>query len=391
MTASSSPPRVARTLIAMVAERDDRQWVVADLDEMYAAKRERAIAFDADIWYWRQVVRSAPPLLARRMRPRRVPPSPSAEPKMTEKLSTALYYLRHAFRRLMREPAFTAAAVLTLALGIGGSVAVFALVEAVLLRPLPYPDAERLVILQHHNARAGITKEFIPIGDAVDIFARQSAFDVAGVYGMTGQLSVTSAPEPYTVFTMFATPGALSALGFRPMLGRNLQRDDAPQRGPALSVIIGYELWQERFAGDPRIVGKSLTLGETPRTIVGVAPRGFRFRVSQPVDLIVPNAIPLQAPAERASGWAHIVARVKAGRTIADAQSDLTKISRQLEAEFPRSNASTSYLVTPLRDILVGNTKKPLILLLAAVAVVLLVACVNVANLLLARSLSRRR
>src|SRR5262249_50142664 len=142
---------------------------------------------------------------------------------------------------------------------------------------------------------------------------------------------------------------------------------------------------------DPRVVGKSIAIGQTPRTIIGVAPPGFRYRDLQPVDIIMPNYLPPQAPAARSDGWSFIIGRVKPGLRTEDAQRDLTRISQQLEREFPASNASTSYIAVPLRDALVGNTKRPLVLLLAAVAVVLLIACVNVANLLLARSLARRR
>jgi len=395
---NARPPGIARALLSLATEADERPWLLADLDEMYHVRRANGGRVRADVWYCKQVIRSIPPLLARRLEPGRPRPTPSAAPTMSrhagitsDSMATVVYHLRHAFRRLIREPAFTVAAVLTLALGIGGSAAVFALVEAVLLRPLPYPDADHLVIVNYHESRSGITKEFIPMGDAVDIVARQTTFDLIGSYGYSGQLTVTSAAEPYQVSVMGGMPAVLAALGVRPILGRVFEASDATTTGPALSVIIGYDLWQTKFGGDPHIVGKSVGIGQIPRTIIGVAPRGFTFRSTKPVDIIMPNSLPLQAPVTRAAGWAFLLGHLRPGRTIADAQRDLARISNQLEREFPASNASTSYFAVSLRDALVGNTKMPLVLLLAAVAVVLLIACVNVANLLLARSLARRR
>src|SRR5262249_30535430 len=148
-TMNARPPRVARILVALATEPGERPWLLADLDEMYHVRRMNGGQLRADAWYWRQVIRSIPPLLARRVEPGRARPTPSSGSTMPHHtdpasagMATVLYHLRHAVRRLVREPGFSVAAVLTLALGIGGSAAVFALVEAVLLRPLPYPDAD---------------------------------------------------------------------------------------------------------------------------------------------------------------------------------------------------------------------------------------------------------
>lgn len=311
------------------------------------------------------------------------------ESKQTETMSSSLYFLRHAFRRLLREPAFTVAAVVTLALGIGGNVAVFAVVEAVLLRPLPYPNADRLMTLGHRDTRTGITKEFIAIGDYVDLMQRQQAFDAIGAYG-GGQVTIFGDGEPYRGRSFSATPGALNALGFRASLGRSIEADDVRQGGPPV-MLLGYEYWHDQMGSNPNIVGTSLKVGQVQRTIIGVAPPGFRFRDAKPADVIVPMVTPAQAPAGRKNGWTFVVGRLKAGITPDAAAAELTKLSRQFEQEFPTQNQGSLYYATSLRDTLAGNTKPALLLLLAAVGVVLLIACVNVANLLLARSLSRRR
>jgi predicted permease len=382
------PPRLARWIIGAATPGPDRAPLVDDLDELYAMRRARTTAWRADLWYWQQVVRSVAPLTARRFQPSS-PQAMANDSSKTETMSSLLYFLRHAFRRLLREPAFAVAAVLTLALGIGGNVAVFAVVEAVLLRPLPYPSADRLMTLNHRDTRTGITKEFIAIGDYVDLVARQQSFDAIGAYG-GNQVTIFGDGEPYRGRMFAATPGALAALGFRPVLGRTIESDDARQDGPPV-MLVGYEYWRDKLGSNPNVVGTSLKAGMQVRTIIGVAPAGFRFRDAKPADVIFPMTMPTQAPAGRKNGWAFVVARRKAGVTPEAAASELTKLSRQFEQEFPTQNTGSLYYATSLRDTLAGSTKPALLLLLAAVGVVLLIACVNVANLLLARSLSRRR
>jgi hypothetical protein len=231
------PPRLARWIISAVTERNERPWLVADLDELYQTRLSRSGGWRADVWYCQQVVRSIAPLVGRRLQPGR--PSLQLHESMSatdrdalqpEKLSASLYHLRHAFRRLMREPAFTIAAVLTLALGVGGNVAVFAVVEAVLLRPLPYASAERLVIVNHRDQRTGITKEFVPIADYAEIVQRQSTFDALGAYGSGGAATIFGDGEPYRARTFAATEGAVRALAIRATLGRLIEAGDT-QRG----------------------------------------------------------------------------------------------------------------------------------------------------------------
>ncbi len=392
------PPRLARALVAFATEPDERPWLLDDLDELFTAKHRALGAWRADVWYWWQVIRSIPHLLGRRLDRRThsafsVPltmPLPTT-PRMSlrERSLTAVYHLRHAFRRLLREPAFTTAAVLTLALGVGANVAVFAVVEAVLLRPLGYADADRLVILNHRDQRTGITKEFIAIGDYVDLVARQSSFETVAGYG-SWQVTVTGDGEPYRVPTLAVAPGLLEALRVRPLLGRSIRSEDS-RPDAARIVMLSHELWKTRFAGDPAVVGRSVRIGQQDHTIVGVAPPGFQFPPTATVGMIYPQTIPVTAPAQRKNGWIFAVARLKPGRTVAEATADLATVSRQLERDYPQQNQGSTYYAVSLRDALVGNTKPALVLLLAAVGVVLLIACANVANLLLARSLARRR
>lgn len=300
-----------------------------------------------------------------------------------------VYHIRHAIRLLARERGFTAAAVLTLALGVGANAAVFAVVEAVLLRALPYQDASALVMINHRDQRTGITKEFIAIGDYVDLATRQSGFSAIGGYGGRAT-TVFNLGEPFRAVALLATSGAVDALGVTPVLGRGLTPADS-RPGAAKVAILSYRMWQQRFGSDSGIVGRGIRLGSDDYQIVGVAPQGFHFPPHSPTDLILPLTVPLQAPAGRKNSWTFAVGRLKTGTTLEAAQANLATLSRQFEQQFPRDNQGSQYFAIPLRDALVGSSKRALVLLLGAVGVVLAIACANVANLLLARSLARKR
>ena len=207
--------------------------------------------------------------------------------------------LRHAFRLLVRDPGFTVTAVLTLTLGVGANVAVFAVVNAVLLRPLPYPDADRLVLLNHRDTRTGISKEFIAIGDFVDLRARQDVFDSLAGYG-AGRTVVHSGTEPIEARALSASHDLFAALQMVPFAGRSLNEGDA-REGAAPVIMLGYSFWQTHLGGDPSIVGRSLKIGSNAvmRQVVGIAPPGFRFPAAASTDVIFPLAVPLQAPANR--------------------------------------------------------------------------------------------
>ncbi len=306
-----------------------------------------------------------------------------------EVLTMFLHDLRHALRLLVREPGFTVAAVLTLTLGVGANVAVFAVVNAALLRPLPYPDADRLVLLEHRDRRTGIKKDFVAMGDFVDLRARQRSFESLGAFG-GGRGTIFDQGEPFDVAILQATPDLLSALPAPAALGRMLTRDDA-REGAAPVVMLGYDVWQQRFAGDHAIVGRSIRMDATARQVVGVAARGFRFPANSRTEAIIPMRVPAHAPAERKNGWVFAAGRLNPGVTMDRAATDLTAISRQMEQEFPVANDGSEYLGRTLRDAMVGDTKPALLLLLAAVGLVMLMACVNVANLLVARAVGRQQ
>jgi putative ABC transport system permease protein len=399
-------PRIGRALGALLLERilaDAFEPAFADLRVAYLTRRQHtstalgrglldgAYALLAVLLFldcWRLAIGD---MIRRRDRVVHIRASHGVitESKQTERFPMFMYLVRHAFRQLVREPAFTVAALLTLALGVGANVAVFAVVEAVLLRPLPYPNADALVILNHRDRRTGITKEFIAIGDYVDLVARQTAFESVSAYGR-GQTSIIDGDSPFRVDLLGAAPGFLEMLRARPVLGRSFQPDDAREGAPKV-MMLGYETWKNRFGGDPSVIGRVLKLEASERQVVGVASAGFTFPPNATTDIILPLTMPVVAPAQRRNGWTFALGRLKPARTLADAATNLTAISRQLEKEYPQSNLGAEYFPLDLRTQLAGNTKPALVLLFAAVGVVLLIACANVANLLLARSLGRRR
>jgi putative ABC transport system permease protein len=297
--------------------------------------------------------------------------------------------VRQALRLFRRETAFAAAAVLTLALGIAASTALFAIVEAVLLRSLPFEQADRLVVVRHRDLRTGLTKPDIAIGDFVDLRARQRSLE--SLAGLMGYESTYFGPgEPLHVEGAVVTADALRALRVQPALGRLLRDEDA-RDGAAAVALVSDEFWRTELGSDPQVLGRSILLGTSRRMVVGVLPPGFRFPTMRKTDVVVTQMLPAAAPAQRKSGWIYGIGRLRAGATLPAAAAELAAISGQFEAEFPDQNTGTRYEALALRDALVGDTRTPLLLLLAAVGFVLVIACVNVGNLLLARALGRQQ
>jgi putative ABC transport system permease protein len=297
--------------------------------------------------------------------------------------------VRRALRLFRMEPGFTAAAVLTLALGIGANTALFAVVEAVLLRPLPVSGADGLVIVRHRDLNTGLTKDHLAIGDVMDLRDRMQTLEPFAPYG-SYQGTLFGEDEPMRVEGLGATAELLAALRVQPAMGRLLDAGDARPDTPPV-VMISHELWQTRFGADPNIIGRGIQLGATRRQVVGVVERGFHFPPNSPTHVIMPFGLPATPPAQRKNGWMTGLGRLRPGSTVEQVRAELASLSAEFERAYPDQNRGTLYFPEPLRDALVGDTKRPLLVLLAAVAFVLLIACANVGNLLLARSLARRQ
>lgn len=298
--------------------------------------------------------------------------------------------LKFGVRSLFKRPAFTAVAALTLALGIGANTAIFSLVNAVLIRPLPYAHPERLVLVW--GTQGDQRDQGVVYADYVDWRRLNRTFDEIGaIRGQSMNLTGTAAPD--RVIGTFISASALRAFGARVERGRLFTDRETELATKAPVAILSHETWATRFGADPNILGKQITINGTALTVVGVSvPSMPTPAFSRTPDVFVPiGYYPNAHGLERGTRGIWVVGRLKPGITIDAAQRDLQAIEQQLARMYPATNAGTSAEVVSLRDYTVGPTKGPLYLILAAVVAVLLIACANVANLQLARGASRSR
>jgi putative ABC transport system permease protein len=300
--------------------------------------------------------------------------------------------LRFAFRGLAARPGFAAIAILTLALGIGATTAIFSVVQAVLLRPLEYRHADRLVQLRGFEKDTGTPGNLSP-ADFLDFERDNTVFSRIGANGWVGLMTIAGgAGEAERVGAVLVTEGFFPALGVQPSRGRVfLPEEDRP--GAPLVAMISDGLWRRRFGADPAIVGSTITVNATLATIVGVLPATFRhveINPERPADLFMLHRFN-RAEANRGGHFIRAVARLKDGESLERAGAELDGIASRLEKLYPTSNVNQGVVVTPLLESIVGESRPVLLLLSAAVGFVLLVACANVANLLLARGSGRMK
>jgi putative ABC transport system permease protein len=295
---------------------------------------------------------------------------------------------RHAWRLLRRDPWFTAVAALTLAVGIGANGAIFSVVHAVLLRPLPYADPHELVMVWESRPREGVYDNVVSPADFLDWRARQQVFDDIAAH-WSSSLTLTGRGEPERIGTGIASSSLFRVLGVAPALGRNFAADEE-QAGRNQVVILTHGFWQRRFGGDPRIVGSRLTLDGQPSEVIGVLPASFRFP-DETIDLWHPIDFTREDNRARFNHFLRVFARLKDGVTIDRAQQNMDAIAEQLHREVELQNQGHGAHIVPLRDQLVGDVRSALFVLMGAVACILLIACVNVANLLLVRGAARRK
>jgi predicted permease len=288
----------------------------------------------------------------------------------------------YALRQLRKNPGFTATVVLTLALGIGANAAIFSVVNAVLLRPLPYKDDGKLVVMLHDGRNPVAPANFLDWRAQNHVFERTGAAEF-------WTPNLTGSDNPEKLWGLHVTSDIFPMLGVEPLLGRGFLPEEQ-QSGKDHEVVLGYRIWQERFAGDAHIVGHQMALDGATYTIVGVMPRGFEFAPfwATNAQLWAPLSLSDKLT-DRGGNSLRVFARLKPGATLAEAQAEVAVITSRLEKEFPGTNRNVE--VVSLRDKVVGNIRPALLVLLGAVGFVLLMACANVCHLLLARGAARQR
>jgi putative ABC transport system permease protein len=337
---------------------------------------------------------NAPDLLSRELKrvERRVSQqavAPGAQSK-SNLLGDLTQDIRYALRVLAKNPAFTIIAVIALALGIGANSAIFSVVDAVLLRPLPFKHPEQLVMLWENAAHQGFPKNTPSPANFLDWQKQAQSF--TGIAAMAERsFNLTGVGEPERLDGRRVSANLFELLGVPAMLGRTfVPEDDKP--GTHV-VLLSYSLWQRRFGSDPAVIGRALTLNGESYTIVGVMPRLVQLSGYENVSdqLWVPIAFPAEEAAQRGNHFLEVIARIKPGVTLKQAQAEMETIAARLEQQYPDYNMRIGAVVVPLHEQVVGDIKPALLVLLGAVGFVLLIACANVANLLLARAAVRQK
>jgi putative ABC transport system permease protein len=311
-------------------------------------------------------------------------------------MNTLMQDIRFAARMLRKSPGFALIAILTLALGIGANTAIFSVVDAVLLKPLPYPQPDRIAAVWGTHSKMGETSRAISFPDFRDLQEQNHVFEHIAVY-TDDTTSLTGTGEPLHLFAEKVSADMFSVLGIQPILGRAfLPGED--QRGHYVAMI-SYRLWQSHFGADPGIVGRAVTFGGRDYTIVGVLPASLVYPFNSDVPDVwrtfaedaTPSSSDPPMTEERGAHFVGSLARLRPGITYAQANSEVDAIGNRLADQYPNTNKYTTFRIESALDSLVGSLKPQLRVLLGAVAFVLLIGCANIANLLLARTTARQR
>ena len=312
-------------------------------------------------------------------------------------METLLKDLRHGIKSLLKHPGFTAIAVITLALGIGANTAMFSVINAVLLRPLPYHEPNRLVTIWEESPQRGMYEMPVSFANLRDWVDQNHTFEQISAYTFTN-LNLTGAGEPARLGAVRASANLFSLVGAAPLLGRAFLPEE-DKEGANRVVILGHSLWQSRFGSDSAIVGRSLTLNNESYTVVGVMSSRFQFPVgfgylgkvlNDPIDLYVPLAA-TSKELVRGNYSFFAIGRLKPGITIDQARAEMTTIEGRLEQQYPEGNTGIGIKLVATQEQTVKEIRPALLVLLGAVAFLLLIACANIANLLLARAASRQK
>src|SRR5437867_2092721 len=309
--------------------------------------------------------------------------------------------LSYGTRMLLNSPGFTVVAVLTLALGIGANTAIFSVVNTVLLRPLPFQEPERLITVWERNPKQGYEENPPAAANFQDWKAQNQVFEQMALFdSYYNRFNITGGARPERVEGAAVSANLFQLLGIQPRLGRTfLGEEEQPGRDQV--VLLSYSLWQRRFGADPSVVGKTISLNARNVTVVGVMPPGCQFPggtgkilglyTNKPAELWVPLALDANTWNQRSSHYLQTIARLKRGVRLEQAGAEMNTLQHRIQQQYPQAFVGSHVKLIPLRTQAVGSIQPALFVLLGAVAFVLLIACANVANLLLARASARQK
>ena len=303
--------------------------------------------------------------------------------------TTLIQDLHYGLRLMRRAPGFSAAAVLTIALGIGATTAMFSIVYGVVLRPLPYGHADRLVNLWSTAPKRGLARAYVAMANVYDFKARNHVFEDIAALRAVANFNLTGEGEPERLNGSRVSSNLFPVLQVTPLIGRTFTEDE-DEIGHEHVALLGYGLWQRRFGGDPGVVGRSISLNGEPHVVVGVMRRDFAFP-TRDYEIYTPLTFDPEELVNRMNYSYLAVARLRPGVSVEQAQAELSTLASQIEREHPKENEGIGAAVAPMLDDTVAAVRAPLFVLLAAVAAMLLIRCANLANLLLARALVRQR
>jgi putative ABC transport system permease protein len=304
-------------------------------------------------------------------------------------METLIQDLRFGIRLLLRNPGFSAVAILALALGIGANTAIFSVVDAVLFRPLPFERPEGLVAVWERDLKKGGDHDSVMAANYLDWKSRGQLFEAMSAH-TGGSVNLTGLAEPERIRAARVSADIFTLLGIRPIVGRVLFPDE-DQPGHQRVVVISGRLWKSHFGNDPEVVGRSITLNNQDYQIVGVMPADFSLPLNEEAQIWTPLVFTPEELTLRNSHYLNVLGRLKPGISMEQANVEMSEIAAQLQQEYPKTNEGTGAAVFSLHSEVVGDVRTPLLIFFGAVAFILLIACANVANLMLARAAARQR
>ena len=380
-----NPPRLAVRLLSIVSPAEDRPYVLADFNVEFEDRANRSGLAAARVWYWREALRSATPLAARRAHLARMRPTVGTPGGWNE----AFGDVRYALRLSRRSPLAPLAIVATMTLGIAATAAVFAAANGVLLRPLPFPESERVVRLGTVVPNGNVAPT-VAYPDALDYRRLVHEFSALTLFSRN-DVTLQHGPDPENVRALEVDESYGRVFSLKPALGRLLVASDSVL-GAQRVAVLSYGFWMREFGGDRSLVGRTIRLDDEPVTVVGVlSPDAYVFP-RESVDLLTPLAVPPHSYMKnRGALWAGAAAKLRPAVSEEMAQRAVASVGDMLSHEYPVSNHGLSGRIKPLREVVVGSVRPMLELLAAAIVAVLLIACVNVANLILGRAQARSR